>query len=60
MIRQFGERGLAQDTEIEEILSTMPDRQSWDKIMLRQVSSFPGSRDTDPHSSGVTEPETEL
>ena len=40
----------------------MPDSQSWDKIMLRQVSSFPGSRDTDPHSSGsgVTEPETEI
>ena len=46
MIRQFGKRGLAQDIEIER-RDTHQARQGRDKIMLRQVSSFPGSRDTE-------------
>ena len=46
MIRQFGKRGLAQDIEIGR-RDTHQARQGRDKIMLRQVSSFPGSRDTE-------------
>ena len=65
MIRQFGKRGLAQDIEIGR-RDTHQARQGRDKIMLRQVSSFPGSRNTETQTltassgSGVTESEPEI